>query len=284
MEKAQNRTPFDQGCSNPNTTGAASIKDSGKALPTVALTDMALMFGFSRVSHHQPLASDGVLPGAATVFSPRFWCQTKDHLIICQDRLGTSVRKTCNTCPIRAAYMQDLASFLLVRGRYAWLGYGWQGCTNGDTHSASGSGYGKWGTEMDEDYGEPLVREKTAAFSGFPCVFVPSLSWQIILFIWNVLRHSLFWFVLRKTAFLRHLFIKTNILPRQARDKHRGNSKKRCRFPHQERCHETSPGSEVFERKWSKATVQLDCKAWKGTIQMADGRLLEWVALLIDTR
>jgi len=88
--------------------------------------------------------------------------------------------------------MQDLASFLLVRGPYAWLGYGWQGCTNGDTHSASGSGYGKWGTEMDEDYGEPLVREKTAAFSGFPCVFVPSLSWQIILFIWNVLRHSLF--------------------------------------------------------------------------------------------
>jgi hypothetical protein len=29
-----------------------------------------------------------------------------------------------------------------------------------------------------------------------------------------------------KTAFLRHLYIKTNILPRQARDKHRENSKK----------------------------------------------------------
>jgi hypothetical protein len=29
-----------------------------------------------------------------------------------------------------------------------------------------------------------------------------------------------------KTAFLRHLHIKTNILPRQARDKHRENSKK----------------------------------------------------------
>jgi len=125
--------------------------------------------------------------------------------------------------------MQDLASFLLVRGRYAWLGYGWQGCTNGDTHSASGSGYGKWGTELDEDYGEPLVREKTAAFSGFPCVFVPSLSWQIILFIWNVLRHGRL-FVLRKTAFLRHLYLKTNILPRQALDKHRENSKKDAVF------------------------------------------------------
>jgi hypothetical protein len=31
---------------------------------------------------------------------------------------------------------------------------------------------------------------------------------------------------LRKTAFLSHLYIKTNILPRQARDKHRENSKK----------------------------------------------------------
>ena len=42
-----------------------------------------------------------------------------------------------------------------------------------------------------------------------------------------------------------------------------------------ETCHETAEGSEVFERKWSKATVQLDCKAWKGTIKMSDGRLLE---------
>jgi len=30
----------------------------------------------------------------------------------------------------------------------------------------------------------------------------------------------------RKRHFLRHLYIKTNILPRQARDKHRKNSKK----------------------------------------------------------
>ena len=121
------------------------------------LTDLALFFGFTRVEHRQPLVSPGVLP----------------------------------------AYMQDLASFMLVRGPYAWLGYGWQGCTNGDTHGMA-SGYGLWGKEMDEDFGHPL-----------------------------------------------------------------------------ETCHETAEGSEVFERKWSKATVQLDCKAWKGTIKMADGRLLE---------
>ena len=35
---------------------------------------------------------------------------------------------------------------------------------------------------------------------------------------------------LRKTAFLRHLYIKTIILPRQAQDKHRENSKKDAVF------------------------------------------------------
>jgi len=33
-----------------------------------------------------------------------------------------------------------------------------------------------------------------------------------------------------KTVFLSHLYIKTNILPRQARDKHRENSKKEAVF------------------------------------------------------
>jgi hypothetical protein len=36
---------------------------------------------------------------------------------------------------------------------------------------------------------------------------------------------------LRKTAFLSHLYVKTIILPRQARDKHRENSKKEAVFP-----------------------------------------------------
>ena len=33
-------------------------------------------------------------------------------------------------------------------------------------------------------------------------------------------------------------------------------------------CEETSPGSEVFTRRWSKAAVQLDCRAFKGNISM----------------
>lgn len=40
-------------------------------------------------------------------------------------------------------------------------------------------------------------------------------------------------------------------------------------------CTETSPGSQVFERKWSLATVQLDCKAWRGKITMKDGRVFQ---------
>jgi hypothetical protein len=36
----------------------------------------------------------------------------------------------------------------------------------------------------------------------------------------------------RKRHFLSHLYIKINILPRQARDKHRENSKQSAVFPH----------------------------------------------------
>ena len=35
-------------------------------------------------------------------------------------------------------------------------------------------------------------------------------------------------------------------------------------------CKETATNSEVFTREYSKATVQLDCKAWKGTITKKD--------------
>ena len=34
----------------------------------------------------------------------------------------------------------------------------------------------------------------------------------------------------------------------------------------EELCHETAAGSEVFTRKWTNATVTLDCKNWVGTI------------------
>ena len=34
----------------------------------------------------------------------------------------------------------------------------------------------------------------------------------------------------------------------------------------EELCYETATGSEVFTRKWTNATVTLDCKNWVGTI------------------
>ena len=44
----------------------------------------------------------------------------------------------------------------------------------------------------------------------------------------------------------------------------------RCRADGEptELCHETAPGSEVFVREWSKATVEVDCKGWTSSITM----------------
>ena len=33
-------------------------------------------------------------------------------------------------------------------------------------------------------------------------------------------------------------------------------------------CRETAPGSEVFLREWTKATVQMDCRTWTATFTM----------------
>jgi len=76
---------------------------------------------------------------------------------------------------------QDLATFLLLRGDYAFLGFGWSGC---------GVKFGL-PAEMLRDYGTP---------TGF--------------------------------------------------------------------CAETAPGSGVFQRAWTHATVEMDCGTYKGTITM----------------
>ena len=73
---------------------------------------------------------------------------------------------------------QDLASFLLVRGDYAWLGTGWAGCDNYPALPA-----------YEDDYGVPL-----------------------------------------------------------------------------ELCRESAPGSNVFVREWSRATVSMNCSSWTPSI------------------
>ena len=45
-----------------------------------------------------------------------------------------------------AELLQDLANFLLIRGKYAWLGWGWKGC--GRTYY--------FPPEFNVDYGEPV--------------------------------------------------------------------------------------------------------------------------------
>ena len=46
----------------------------------------------------------------------------------------------------------DLAMFLLIRGDYAWLGYGWNGCHNQWKY--------QWNNMLDKDYGEPMEQMK----------------------------------------------------------------------------------------------------------------------------
>ena len=41
--------------------------------------------------------------------------------------------------------------------------------------------------------------------------------------------------------------------------------------PVDELCKETAPGSQVFVREWSKATIQMDCTSWTPTITLKDG-------------
>jgi len=86
----------------------------------------------------------------------------------------------CNMDPSTLSmFEQDLANFLLVRGKYAVLGHGWLGCSRKYTFPSA----------LNVDYGEPM-----------------------------------------------------------------------------DLCKEVSTG--VFQREWSKATVEMNCNSWTGTIKM----------------
>jgi len=57
---------------------------------------------------------------------------------------------------------QDAASFLLVRGPYAWIGFSWMGCTTEQYHTFQRP------AQLDVDYGEPTEAScrETATGSG----------------------------------------------------------------------------------------------------------------------
>eukprot|EP01048_Picozoa_sp_COSAG05_P008710 COSAG05_NODE_678_length_7984_cov_3.957134_3_plen_811_part_00 len=60
------------------------------------------------------------------------------------------------TAPPLKAPRVDIATFLLARGDYAWLGYGWQGCVGGN--ASVGGTDGKWPRPalLEKDYGQPI--------------------------------------------------------------------------------------------------------------------------------
>ena len=66
---------------------------------------------------------------------------------LCSD--AAAVSRLNITWPVKtsdADFMPNLASFLLVRGPYAWFGNAWQGCNKVPERRA----------ELDADYGAPL--------------------------------------------------------------------------------------------------------------------------------
>jgi len=51
---------------------------------------------------------------------------------------------------------QDLATFLLIRGDYAWLGYSWVGCCSGSKPPGNNDYAYVYPPEFKEDYGTPM--------------------------------------------------------------------------------------------------------------------------------
>ena len=74
----------------------------------------------------------------------------------------------CPEQPVSALAL-DLANFLLIRGDYAWLGHGWQGCSQ--PTAAAGGGY-PFPPELRSDYGTPLGVCAEKGGSGGSGVFV----------------------------------------------------------------------------------------------------------------
>ena len=100
---------------------------------------------------------------------------TCPHSIVSQKGCAANLRSLCSaTAPPQTRAMmyalnakdpakllgvkQDLANFLLIRGKFAWLGHGWKGCSKDYPFPP----------EFDLDYGEPVdkVCKETAPNSG----------------------------------------------------------------------------------------------------------------------
>ena len=76
-----------------------------------------------------------------------------------QMSMAHTVSRACAHCAANYTYtspMEDLATFLLVRGEYAWLGAGWAGC----------NAYPAFYAGFERDYGMPIDSTYTEVKSG----------------------------------------------------------------------------------------------------------------------
>lgn len=65
------------------------------------------------------------------------------------------------------AFEQDLATFLLVRGDFAWLGFGWMGCTSNSTPGFGTDAPYSFPSQLHSDFGTPVAPyDETAPGSG----------------------------------------------------------------------------------------------------------------------
>ena len=70
----------------------------------------------------------------------------------------------CSPPAAPTAFEQDLVNFLLIRGKYAWLGHGWEGCAQ--PQADAGGGY-PFPPSLNADFGTPLgLCGETATGSG----------------------------------------------------------------------------------------------------------------------
>lgn len=99
----------------------------------------------------------------------RHLCSQGNASDLYTNALQYSFSRNSNGSPVPLpSFMQDLATFLLVRGPYAWIGYGWVGCN---------VEY-EFPDELKRDYGVPLgTCQETAANSG---VFVRKYSKALV--------------------------------------------------------------------------------------------------------
>lgn len=76
-----------------------------------------------------------------------------------QMSMAYSVSRACTHCSANYTYtspMEDLATFLLVRGAYGWLGAGWAGC----------NAYPAFYPGFEQDYGVPMESSYKETTSG----------------------------------------------------------------------------------------------------------------------